>query len=208
MDAATIVKRIRSTNGITRKELAELAALSPSTVGRIERGEIDPTWGTLTRLLASTGYQINGDSLVSAGDASAVAAAQPLLSAVMTALEPSTRALRTSIVASAQDTAAAAAQDIARLDWSEAWKSVVKSITDPRIPLPSVTSEWRNRWERAGWLDESTDANDFVTLAISAGNAAKISRRNTVQRAVDAPEGWQTLARRLGRQKKTTPYQA
>ncbi len=52
MDAATIVKRVRALSGITREELAALADVSPSTIGRIEQGTLDPTWTTLSRILA------------------------------------------------------------------------------------------------------------------------------------------------------------
>ena len=75
MEAAAIVKKIRSEGGITRKELAQLADVSPSTIGRIERGEMDPTWGTVQKILTSTGYQINGKSVVASGDTSAIRAA-------------------------------------------------------------------------------------------------------------------------------------
>lgn len=79
MDAATIVKRLRALGGVTRKELAELAGLSPSTIGRIEQGTLDPTWGTLSRILEGTGYRLNGGTVVSAGDPMAIAAARPVL---------------------------------------------------------------------------------------------------------------------------------
>lgn len=69
MDASTIIKRIRALSGITRKELAELADLAPSTIGRIERGTLDPTWGTLSRILEASGYRLHGDTIVSTGGA-------------------------------------------------------------------------------------------------------------------------------------------
>jgi transcriptional regulator with XRE-family HTH domain len=98
VDAATIVKRVRALSGVTRKELAELAGLSPSTIGRIEQGALDPTWGTLSRILESTGYRIHGDTVVSAGDQTAIAAARPLLESLLAsaaareALAPTTNA--------------------------------------------------------------------------------------------------------------------
>ncbi len=176
MDAATIVKRIRALGGITRKELAELADLAPSTVGRIERSEMDPTWGTLSRILSSVGYQISGDAIVSAGDASAVAAARPLLSATL----------------------ATAARNSGKLDWPGLWESVMDDLSVSSDLRQGVANEWWDRWQRAGWLNDGADADDLVTLAVSAGNAAKISRRGGVQRAVEAPDGWQSLARIFG----------
>ncbi|MFA7498823.1 MAG: helix-turn-helix transcriptional regulator [Leucobacter sp.] len=196
MDAATIVKRVRALSGITRKELAELADLSPSTVGRIERGEVDPAWGTLSRILSATGYQINGGTIVSAGDTSAVAAARPLISAALDALEASTHAFTPALVSSAQEMAAAAVSNNVK-NWSEIWGSALKNFTVPLPVLPRVTTDWWERWQRAGWLKDGAAADDLVTLAISAGNAAKISRRSGLQRAVDVPDGWQSLARML-----------
>lgn len=196
MDAATIVKRVRALSGITRKELAELADLSPSTVGRIERGEVDPTWGTLSRILSATGYQISGGTIVSAGDTSAVAAARPWISAALKALEANTYALTPALVSSAQEMAAAAVSNNVK-NWSEIWGSALKNFTVSLPVLPSVTTDWWERWQRAGWLKDGAAADDLVTLAISAGNAAKISRRSGLQRVVDAPDGWQSLARML-----------
>lgn len=43
MEPAAIIKKIRAMSGITRKELAQLADVSPSTISRIERGEMGPT---------------------------------------------------------------------------------------------------------------------------------------------------------------------
>lgn len=196
MDAATIVKRVRALSGITRKELAELADLSPSTVGRIERGEVDPTWGTLSRILSATGYQISGGTIVSAGDTSAVAAARPWISAALEALEANTYAFTPALVSSAQEMAAATVINNVK-NWSEIWGSALKNFTVSLPVLPSVTTDWWERWQRAGWLKDGAAADDLVTLAISAGNAAKISRRSGLQRVVDAPDGWQSLARML-----------
>ncbi|MBP1325847.1 transcriptional regulator with XRE-family HTH domain [Leucobacter exalbidus] len=197
MDAAAIVKRVRALRGITRKELAELANLSPSTVGRIERGEVDPTWGTLSRILSATGYQISGGTIVSAGDISALAAARPWISAILDALEESTRAYSPTLVSSTQEIAAAAARSNVKLNWPELWGSVLKNLTVSLSPFPNMTNEWWEHWQRAGWLKDGADTDDLVALAVSAGNAAKISRRSGIQRAVDAPGGWQSLARAL-----------
>ena len=49
-----------------------------TTVSRIERGELEPTWSLMNRLLASAGYQAK-NSLVSRGDVSAVVAARVAL---------------------------------------------------------------------------------------------------------------------------------
>lgn len=79
MDAATIVRRIRASNGITRGTLARLADLSPSTVGRIESGKLDPTWTTLQKLLDATGMTLRRSIPVSAGDPTAIQSARVIL---------------------------------------------------------------------------------------------------------------------------------
>lgn len=160
MDAAVIVKRVRALSGITRKDLAALSGISPSTVGRIEQGELDPTWGTLSRILEATGYRINGDTVVSAGDVTAIIAARPVL-------ESRTEA----------------------------------SVTATLRSLPAGVAEsadrWVQRWNRAGWLSAGR-VGELVALAVNAGNAAKLARRNVLRRTVTAPDGWQELARQIG----------
>ncbi len=197
MDAATMVKRVRAFSGVTRKELAELAGLSPSTIGRIEQGALDPTWGTLSRILESTGYRINGDTVVSAGDQTAITAARPVLESLL--------ASAATVTAGALAPARAmnaAAHDISR--------SVTVGVTAAtRVALAPtmeglqqaaspVVDQWLGRWARAGWLSDRADADDAVSVAVVAGNAGKIARRAVARRAVVAPDGWRALARRLG----------
>src|SRR5699024_1469461 len=111
MEAAAVVKKIRSEGGTTRKELARLADVSPSTIGRIERGEMDPTWGTMQKILTSTGYQINGRSVVSSGDTSAIRAASAVF-------EPMFRRTFASTV------------EKAMTSWIDSWKSTNKQWSD------------------------------------------------------------------------------
>ena len=167
MDAAMIVKRIRALSGVTRKELAELADLAPSTIGRIERGTLDPTWGTLSRILEATGYRINGDTVVSAGDPTAIAAARRVLESLF-------------VPASA-----------ATVDVLVPAMELLKKAADTVVDL------WLRRWARAGWLSERTDVDHLVSMAVAAGNAGKITRRKVARRNVTAPDGWRALARRM-----------
>lgn len=162
MEAATIVKRIRALNGITRKELAELAGLAPSTVGRIEQGTLDPTWGTLSKILSSTGYAISGESIVSTGDTSAVAAARWVLE-----------------------------RELGPVESSGATTHARPGVEDPR-------EQWLSRWIRTGWIAETARPDNLVTMAIAAGNAAKITRRAVPRRSVAPAGGWTSLAKRLG----------
>lgn len=111
MEAAAIIKKIRSEGEITRKELAQLADVSPSTVGRIERGEMDPTWGTMQKILTSTGYQINGRSVVSSGDISAIQAANIVFEPIL-------------------KTALASTVESAMTNWADSWKSTSSQWTE------------------------------------------------------------------------------
>jgi DNA-binding XRE family transcriptional regulator len=83
MDVSMILQIIRDELAMTRADLARLCGVSPSTVGRIEKGELDPTWGTLTGILESTGYQLERDCVVPTGDATAAVAARLVLDHVL-----------------------------------------------------------------------------------------------------------------------------
>ena len=75
MEARTLIRNVRSLNGLTRAELAKIANISPSTISRIERGELDPSWSSMMSILQSVGYSI-GDRIRPYGDVSAVEAAR------------------------------------------------------------------------------------------------------------------------------------
>lgn len=53
-----LVQAVISESPYSRRELARRAGVSPSTVTRIEKGEIDPTLGVATRILAAVGLQL------------------------------------------------------------------------------------------------------------------------------------------------------
>lgn len=201
MDASTIVKRIRALSGITRKELAELAEVSPSTVGRIERGTLDPTWGTLSRILESTGYRINGDTVVSAGDSTAVAAALPIFESILRSSREASSAVATSALAPITAMTNAITHDL-RQSVTQSAVAAAQGVVAPSLKAVDASAEamtrWRGRWSRAGWLSENPEADDMVTLAVCAGNAAKLARRNVARRNVVAEDGWRALAAQLG----------
>ncbi|MGC2975660.1 helix-turn-helix transcriptional regulator [Brevibacterium sp. FAM 25378] len=113
LEASAIIKKIRTSSGITRKELAQLANVSPSTIGRIERGEMDPTWATMQKILSASGRQTNGTSVVSSGDTSAIRAAAPLFTELFLCAE------KASVRAA---TAAASAMEAVGDPWAERWK--------------------------------------------------------------------------------------
>ena len=172
MEAAAIIKKIRAMSGITRKELAQLADVSPSTISRIERGEMDPTWGTMQKIFSATGYQLNGTSVVSSGDTSAIQAAniylQPLLKQ---AFPPMAKPLQ---------------------------PAATTMATGPlSVKVKAPTGEWADRWKRTGWLKDSAGVDDLVAIAVTAGNAGKVARRRGARAPVEIPKGWRDLVDRL-----------
>ncbi len=62
---------------LTRPQLAAMAGVASSTVGRIENGEMDPSLGMLDRILCAAGFRLPDAEQVS--DPAAVAAARGIL---------------------------------------------------------------------------------------------------------------------------------
>lgn len=58
--AATVIREARRTCGMTATQAAKLAGVSPSTVTRIERGDIDPTVSVFENILAACGWRYDG----------------------------------------------------------------------------------------------------------------------------------------------------
>lgn len=190
MDAATIVKRIRTSSGITRKELAELAQLSPSTVGRIESGTLDPTWGTLSRILESSGFRLHGDSLASAGDPSAAAAARWPLEEALAAAGKTVN----------NTTAPAMATiDAQNSEPTDSLSTTGRSLAEASYPpaLRKSVKKWSDRWARAGWLSDLKGTEGLVSMALAAGNASRLVRRNASRRYVGDRRQWQELSRQI-----------
>lgn len=57
-DAAGLLREARTRAGLTQRELAKRARTAQSVVARIERGQSDPSWETLTRLIAAAGFSL------------------------------------------------------------------------------------------------------------------------------------------------------
>lgn len=53
------VKRLRNAAGLTQADVAERGGLSPSFVGRVETGEVNPTWGNVRRLAKGLGVTLD-----------------------------------------------------------------------------------------------------------------------------------------------------
>ena len=57
-DAAGLLREARTRAGLTQRELAKRARTAQSVIARIERGQSDPSWATLTRLIAAAGFSL------------------------------------------------------------------------------------------------------------------------------------------------------
>lgn len=188
MDAATILRRIRASSGVTRRDVARLAGLSPSTIGRIESGTLDPTWGTLRRILDATGFSISGNTVVSSGDVTAAVAARRQLERALDSLRPRRDGI------GSPDMAPLSPQALPRPPGS----SIAMTSLPDTSALDSSVTAWLDRWSNAGWLTESTEPEGLIRMATAAGNASKITRREVPQRYVGDRHQWQQLARQLG----------
>jgi transcriptional regulator with XRE-family HTH domain len=56
--AYAICREARRRAGVSQRELAKRAGVSPSTVTRIERGRMEPTFDLLTRLVEACGQEL------------------------------------------------------------------------------------------------------------------------------------------------------
>lgn len=79
-DAAEVATRARTLSGLSRRQVALMASVAPSTVTRVEGGELDPTVSVFERILAACGYRWGG-TLVQVVDLDAVRAARMVLDA-------------------------------------------------------------------------------------------------------------------------------
>ena len=64
-DAAGLLREARTRAGLTQRELAKRARTAQSVIARIERGQSDPSWATLTRLIAAAGFSLHGELTLS-----------------------------------------------------------------------------------------------------------------------------------------------
>ena len=60
---ADLVRNARQSAGMSARALAKLAQVPPSTVLRIENGQVDPTFGMLRRLLDAAGQDLRLQSI-------------------------------------------------------------------------------------------------------------------------------------------------
>lgn len=57
MDGGCLVYLARTRAGLTQAELGALAGVAQNAVSRIERGEVDPGFGTVTELVRACGFE-------------------------------------------------------------------------------------------------------------------------------------------------------
>ena len=58
LDASVLLRRAREGDRLTQRELARRAGTSQSVVARIEGGLVDPSTGTLSRLLEAADHSV------------------------------------------------------------------------------------------------------------------------------------------------------
>ena len=56
-----LLRTARSRAGLSQRELARRAGSVQSVVARIERGQVSPSWDTLSRLLAAAGFELGAE---------------------------------------------------------------------------------------------------------------------------------------------------
>lgn len=64
-DAAGLLREARTRAGLTQRDLAKRARTAQSVIARIERGQSDPSWETLTRLIAAAGFSLHAELILS-----------------------------------------------------------------------------------------------------------------------------------------------
>jgi predicted transcriptional regulator len=64
-DAAGLLREARTRAGLTQRDLAKRARTAQSVIARIERGQSDPSWATLTRLIAAAGFSLHSELTLS-----------------------------------------------------------------------------------------------------------------------------------------------
>lgn len=224
MDAATILIRLRRSLLISRAELARLAQLSPSTVGRIEKGTLDPTWGTLSRILESAGFQIRGEQIVPSGDISALVAARMVLDHERATTAPDSLGTRIfeAVVEGVEPAAprgstgpgtvcdhdpgrgygSACDHDSGREHESACEHGSAceySSVCAHGSALSIETVEvWLRRWHRLGWIGGVPDLVGLVWMSRGAGAIAALEHRDTPRVTIGDKGSWREVARRIG----------
>lgn len=171
MEAARIVRAIRGELWIQRAQLARLADVSPSTIGRIEKGELDPSCGVLSRILDASGFQIDGEGVRPTGDTSAFIAARRVLDVFLSGALGSRGEL-----------------------WAQdGWADEQLQALDG----PEDQHRWWERWRRAGWLSDHPLAFDVRTMIRAAARISAPGRLSTPGLVVDVGRRWRDLALRI-----------
>jgi len=59
-----LLRTARTRGGLSQRELARRAGSVQSVVARIERGQVSPSWDTLSRLLAAAGFELGAEVML------------------------------------------------------------------------------------------------------------------------------------------------
>ena len=183
-----MLRRLRRPLVINRAELARLAQLSPSTIGRIEKGTLDPTWGTLSRILESAGFQIRGEDIVPSGDVSALVAARIVLDHEMAATGPDSLGTRILEAVLEGDEPAAPTAD-----------TVPGSMCDDGSAVTiEAAAAWLRRWHRVGWVRSEPTRFGLQMMSRGAGIIAALEHRDAPRITVGDKDSWRELAQSVG----------
>lgn len=68
--AADLIREARFRSGLSQREVARRAGTAQSVVARVESGVTSPTWETLSRLLAATGFSVVAELRAAGADLS------------------------------------------------------------------------------------------------------------------------------------------
>ena len=60
-DGAGLLREARTRAGLTQRDLAKRARTAQSVIARVERGQSDPSWATLTRVIAAAGFSLHSE---------------------------------------------------------------------------------------------------------------------------------------------------
>ena len=68
-EVSRLVEAVKASSGCSVRDLADRADVAVSTITRIKRGAVDPTVGTLARILDAAGYDLHLDAVRKCQDA-------------------------------------------------------------------------------------------------------------------------------------------
>lgn len=68
MQAAAVLREARRRAGLSQVDLARRARVAQPTISAYENGRRDPSWSTLSRLVAATGFELSVELVLAEGE--------------------------------------------------------------------------------------------------------------------------------------------